>query len=213
MTRDEVRGRRPRDVLRDDVLFGVYSPSGRLPITFYQSVDSLPPYLNMSMTGLPYGRTLRYFTGPAPIYRFGEGISYSRFQLTSPAASATGLSICEALSVSVNVSNAGALDGDTVVQVYTRLRDVPGARTTPLLSLSGFERVSLEVGETRTLSFPLSPRAFAVVDAETRAWVAFPVDVDIFVGEQSPAPEDWARAITLSVEGTAVPLDACGVPY
>lgn len=196
-----------------DVLFGVYNPGGRLPITFYQSADQLPPYLNQSMTGLPFGRTLRYFSGPAPIYRFGEGISYSTFELTSPVLTATSLTICQPLSVSLNVSNTGGLDGDTVVQVYTRLRDVPGSRTTPLLSMPAFERVSLASGEAAALNFTLPPRVFAVVDDETRTWVSYPVTVDIFVGEQSPTPEDWTGAITLEITGAAVPLDACGVPY
>jgi beta-glucosidase len=204
-----------------DVLFGNYNPGGRLPITFYTSVDVLPPYLNMSMTGLPYGRTLRYFLGPAPIYRFGEGISYSQFKLTSPNVTAAGavvssFAICESLQVTCNASNYGPLDGDSVIQIFTRLRNVPGARTTPLLSLSGFQRVSLAVGETVALSFTLSPRVFAIVDEDARAWGVFPVDVDVFVGEQSPAPSDWANPAavrTLQMTGSPTSLDACNVPY
>jgi beta-glucosidase len=202
-----------------DAIFGAYNPGGRLPITHYQSADDLPPYLNMSMVGLPFGRTLRYFSGPAPIYRFGEGRSFSAFALSPTAAAAPGgaLAMCDSLSVSLNVSNAGPIDGDTVLQAYVRVRGAP--RLAPLLSLSAFERVTLAAGgAAREVSFLLPPRAFAVVDggpAESAPpeWVLFPASVDVFVGEESPASEaDWAppRAVTLQLTGAATPLSACG---
>ena len=219
-----------------DALFGAYSPGGRLPITFYQSADHLPPYVNMSMTGAPYGRTLRYFTGPPPLFRFGEGRSYSLFQLSplhvsvvssagvnqhgpahveppQPGAShsPTVFSICDSLQVRVNVSNAGPLDGDTVVQAYVRLRSAP--LLTPLLSLYAFERLSQRVGTVAaSVQFLLPPRAFAIVDGEAREWWLHPVTVDVYVGEQSPATDaDWASsgAATLELAGGPRPLADC----
>ena len=241
-----------------DALFGALNPGGRLPITHYQSADNLPPYLNMSMTGLPFGRTLRYFTGPAPIYRFGEGRSYSSFALSPTAAAAVpsgggsvggvvgggsvggvsvggvggsggggnsvgagavALAICDSLVVSVNVTNAGPLDGDTVVQAYVRVRGAP--RLAPLLSLAAFERVTLSVGAPTTVTFTLPPRAFAVVDGDAQAqappeWWLFPANIDVFVGEESPSGEaDWVspRGLTLQLQGSPQPLSACGVPF
>jgi beta-glucosidase len=216
-----------------DALFGAYNPGGRLPITFYQSADHLPPYLNMSMTGAPYGRTLRYFTGPAPLFRFGEGRSYSSFKLSSVNVSvssptgveyhgsghaglpalhsrATSFSICDSLHVSVDVSNAGPLAGGTVIQAYVRIRSAP--LLTPLLSLSAFERRSLGVGAAASVQFVLSPRAFAIVDGDAREWWLFPATVDVFVGEESPATQaDWASsgAATLELTGSARPLSHC----
>jgi hypothetical protein len=166
------------------------------------------------------GRTLRYFTGPAPLYRFGEGRSYSPFALSPTAAAAPGgaIAMCSSLAVSVNVSNAGPLDGDTVLQAYVRVRGAP--RLTPLLSLAAFERVSLAAGgAAREVAFVLQPRAFAVVDggpseAAPPEWVLFPSSVDVFLGEESPASEaDWAppRGVTLRLTGDApTPLSACG---
>ena len=202
-----------------DALFGAFNPGGRLPITHYRSVDDLPPYLNMSMTGLPFGRTLRYFTGPAPLYRFGEGRSYSSFLLSPTAAAAPGdaIAMCSSLAVSVNVSNAGPLDGDTVLQAYVRVRGAP--RLTPLLSLAAFERVSRAAGGAASeVAFVLPPRAFAIVDggpsdAAPPEWVLFPSSIDVFLGEESPASEaDWAppRGVTLRLTGDATPLSACG---
>ena len=203
-----------------DALFGAYNPGGRLPITFYQSADDLPPYLNMSMVGLPFGRTLRYFTGPAPIYRFGEGRSYSTFALTPTVAAPAGgaLAMCDSLAVSLNVSNSGPVDGDTVIQVYVRVRGAP--RVAPLLSLTAFERVTLAAGggAQTAVSFTLPPRAFAVVDGDASStvppeWWLFPASVDVFVGEESPASSaDWLppRTVTLQLSGDATPLRACG---
>jgi len=206
-----------------DALVGAFNPGGRLPITFFQSADNLPPYVNQSLVGLPYGRTLRYYTGPTPIYRFGEGSSYSAFSLSPTAAAGAGagvLAMCDSLVVSVNVSNAGPLDGDTTLQAYVRVRGAP--RLTPLLSLSAFERVTLAAGgSAQAVSFTLPPRAFAVVDgdAQTTAppeWWLFPALVDVFVGEQSPAGEgDWLapRTVTLQLQGDARPLSSCGLPF
>ena len=185
-----------------DVLFGAFSPSGRLPFTFYQSADDLPPYLNMSMTGLPFGRTYRYFVGPEPVFRFGEGNSFGLFALSGLTANATSLSPCDGLRLSVDVAaGAGGPDGDTVVQVYARMRGL--ALTTPRMALVAYQRVSLAAGAPATaLSFDIAPGAFAVVkeDGNATTWWQYPAAVDLVVGEVSPADEAaWSSPLSLSL--------------
>jgi beta-glucosidase len=122
-----------------ETLAGENNPSGRLPVTFYESVGQLPPFTDYSMRG----RTYRYFTG-APLYPFGYGLSYSDFRYSD-------LSI-EGNHVTVRVKNASSRDGDEVAQLYT----TPAHSKDGLVRrLQGFERVHLKAGETRTLSFML----------------------------------------------------------
>jgi beta-glucosidase len=126
-----------------DVLFGDYNPAGRLPVTFYQSAEDLPPFEDYNMKG----RTYRYFQGE-PLYPFGFGLSYTKFAykaLICPQQAAGGHSV----PVSVEVQNTGKLAGEEVVQLYVR-RD--GVR-----SLEGFRRISLKAGEKREVKFTLAP--------------------------------------------------------
>lgn len=196
-----------------DVLFGAYNPSGRLPFSFYNSVDDLPPYLNMSLVGLPYGRTYRYYTGPAPMFRFGQGISFSKFSLTGLVTSPQSLSICESMTVSINVTNLGPFDGDVVIQVYVRLLGVP--LLTPLQSLAGFQRLATSVGDaSQSVQFTLSPRTFAAVNGTLREWVLFPAAIGIFVSDQSPSTEeDWSgpNSATIMMTGNVTRVTMCGL--
>src|ERR1022692_3394216 len=124
-----------------DVLFGDYNPAGRLPVTFYQSADQLPPFDDYSMKG----RTYRYFQGE-PLYAFGYGLSYTTFaygKLDCPERAPANHDV----PVSVEVRNTGKLDGDEVVQLYVKHGGVR--------SLEGFRRIALRVGEHRTLKFVL----------------------------------------------------------
>jgi len=126
-----------------DVLFGDHNPGGRLPVTLYKSVDQLPPFDDYSMKG----RTYRYFEGE-PLYPFGYGLSYTTFaysNLEVPAEAHVGTPI----KISVNVENTGKRAGDEVVQLYTKH---PGV----VRELQGFERVSLNPGERRTVDFTVT---------------------------------------------------------
>jgi beta-glucosidase len=128
-----------------ETLAGVNNPAGRLPVTFYKSVDQLPPFDDYAMKG----RTYRYFTGE-PLYRFGFGLSYARFQYSGLSSKRTGAGA----TVSVNVKNASKRDGDEVVQLYV---SGAGGGGDPIRSLRGFTRVHLNAGETRTVQFTLKP--------------------------------------------------------
>lgn len=122
-----------------ETLVGENNPSGRLPVTFYESVGQLPPFTDYSMRG----RTYRYFTG-TPLYPFGYGLSYSEFQYSDLSVKGN--------RVTARVKNVSARDGDEVAQLYT----TPANSNDGLIGqLRGFERVHLKAGETRTLNFVL----------------------------------------------------------
>jgi beta-glucosidase len=135
-----------------DVLSGSYNPAGRLPVTFYASVGQLPAFTDYAMKG----RTYRYFTGRTE-YPFGYGLSYTRFRYSAPTVSRTGAD----RAVSVRITNSGRRSGDEVVQLY--VTPPPGGGL-PLRSLKGSERILLAPGESRTVSFSLTPRDLAFAD-------------------------------------------------
>jgi len=144
-----------------DVLFGDYNPAGRLPVTYYKSVEQLPPFEEYDMTN----RTYRYFNGE-PLYPFGYGLSYTTFEygnLQVPAEAKTG----EPVKVKVDVTNTGKLAGDEVVQLY--LKDEEASTPRPKIQMEGFERIHLQPGETKTVEFELQPRQFSMIGPdETR---------------------------------------------
>jgi beta-glucosidase len=125
------------------VLAGDYNPAGRLPVTFYQSVDQLPPFDDYAMAG----RTYRFFTGQ-PLYRFGYGLSYSRFRY-SGFLWRKPLATSAPHAVSARVSNASARDGDEVVQLYLA---VDGG----MPALAAFQRVHIAAGASVLVRFTLN---------------------------------------------------------
>jgi beta-glucosidase len=160
-----------------ELIAGDFSPSGRLPLTFYKSVDQLPPFGDYDMAG----RTYRYFTGD-PLYPFGHGLSYTQFRYACETniAAAAG----KPARVSMTITNAGVRDGHEVAQLYVS-RPEAGA---PARTLAGFQRVFLKQGETRRLTFDLSPDAFSVVQPDGRRVVrAGPAAIWIGGGQQGHA--------------------------
>ncbi len=140
-----------------DVLFGNYNPAGRLPVTFYKSVDQLPPFTDYGMAG----RTYRYFKGE-PLYPFGFGLSYTKFDYDNLRFSAKSVKAGEPMKVSVDVKNAGQMAGDEVVQLY--LTDVAASAPVPIRTLVGFDRITLQRGEKRTVTFTITPRQMSLID-------------------------------------------------
>jgi beta-glucosidase len=126
-----------------ETLAGVNNPAGRLPVTFYKSVDQLPAFTDYAMKG----RTYRYFRGE-PLYPFGFGLSYSTFEYSGLVAKRTPAGA----EVRATVRNASARDGDEVVQLYVGGGPEEGA---PIRSLRGFQRIHLHAGESREVSFAL----------------------------------------------------------
>lgn len=158
-----------------EVLHGSVNPSGRLPMTFYASVDQLPPFADYAMKG----RTYRYFTG-RPQYPFGYGLSYSRFTY-SDLKIATSRAAGAARQVTVAVRNTSDRPGAEVVQLYLST-SVAG---TPLRSLKGFERVDLGPGETKSVQFELTARDLAFAGDDGRLRIV-PADYQLWVGGGQP---------------------------
>jgi beta-glucosidase len=180
-----------------DVLFGTVSPAGRLPLTFYRSLDQLPAFDDYSMKN----RTYRYFTG-TPLYPFGHGLSYSRFtyaNLTMPKKAAVGAPVV----ASVEVRNAGAMAADEVVQLY--VTDAQASGPVPLRALKGFQRVSLKPGEKRVVRFTLDERAFSLVGQDGQR-VVEPGRFTIAVGGKQPGLTGTADAPTTMVVGADLEL-------
>ncbi len=162
-----------------DVLFGDANPAGRLPVTFYESVGQLPPFVDYAMEG----RTYRYFR-QEPLYPFGHGLSYTRFEYSGLSLSRNRLGSGESLEVSLDVKNAGSRDGDEVVQLYAR--DVESTRPVPIRQLRGFDRVRLKAGETKRVRFELVPeRDLAYWDVVRQRFAVEPGEFEVEVGASS----------------------------
>lgn len=157
-----------------DVLFGEYSPAGRLPVTFYKTVDDLPRFDDYRMAG----RTYRFFKG-TPLYPFGFGLSYTTFAYKNLRTSASTLGASDTLIVRVDVTNTDHRIGEEVAQLYVRHLGSHVER--PNEDLRGFTRVTLKPGETRTVTFALQASSLAYWNAETHRWVveAEPVEIDV----------------------------------
>jgi beta-glucosidase len=160
-----------------DVLFGDFNPSGRLPVTFYQSTEQLPPFNDYRMAG----RTYRYFTGE-PLYSFGFGLSYTSFvyrNIALPQTAAVG----ETIHVSAEIENAGDREGEDVVQLY--ISRTNASAEAPLRALQGFRRVALHPGEKRSVSFSIPPGAFSYID-DSGARAVEAGSYQIYVGGKQP---------------------------
>ena len=142
-------------------LLGSNNPSGRLPVTFYKSSGDLPPFEDYSMKS----RTYRYFSG-APLYGFGYGLSYTRFNYSHLRLSTKSLAAGNPLTVTVEITNSGKLAGDEVAEAYLIPPASGNSGLSPKLQLVAFQRVHLGAGESKTLSFDLEPRWLSEVDAQ-----------------------------------------------
>lgn len=181
-----------------ETIFGDYNPAGRLPVTFYKSVDQLPPFDDYRMDG----RTYRYFRGE-PLFPFGYGLSYSQFiysQLRIPSTIRSGRNI----ALSVNVQNVSKIAGDEVVQVY--LADKTASTGAPIRSMVGVQRVHLRPGESRKVSFTVNPRQMSVVLASGNR-VLEPGEFEISVGGGQPNATTKVLTGTFKVMGSSLSLE------
>ena len=137
-------------------LAGVNNPGGRLPVTFYKGVEQLPEFEDYAMKN----RTYRYFEGQ-PLYPFGYGLTYSKFEYSNLKLSNPELEAGNPLAVDVDVKNASQRAGDEVVELYVNFPKLPGA---PLRALRGFTRVHVGAGETRHVRLTLQPRDLSYVN-------------------------------------------------
>jgi beta-glucosidase len=189
-----------------DVLFGKHSPAGRLPITFPKSLDDVPAFTDYSMRG----RTYRYLE-KEPLYPFGYGLSYTRFEYSELAVSKARVGVGESVEISATVKNVGARASDEVVQLY--LKDLEASVTMPHHSLRGFERLTLAPGESRKVSFLLSQRDLSLIDDQGRR-VLEPGRFRATIGGSQPD----ARSVELAGQAPlAIEFDLAGerteLPY
>ncbi|MEX0986569.1 MAG: glycoside hydrolase family 3 C-terminal domain-containing protein, partial [Bacteroidales bacterium] len=173
-----------------DILFGDYNPSGRLPVTFYKSVEDLPPFEDYNMEG----KTYRYFNGEV-LYPFGHGLSYADFSYSNLEISTDAITSGESVEVSVDVTNNSKIDGEEVVQFYIHALDAPDAR--PILDLRGFERVKIGSGETVTVSVELSEKELAYYNLEQEAYTLDPGTIEVFAGPSSDRQKLLMGAFTI----------------
>ncbi|HEY5803784.1 MAG TPA: glycoside hydrolase family 3 C-terminal domain-containing protein [Lysobacter sp.] len=173
-----------------DVLFGDANPAGRLPVTFYQADEKLPAFDDYAMKG----RTYRYFEGK-PLYPFGHGLSYTTFAYSDLRLDRAKAGPQQAVTASVKVRNSGKRAGDEVVQLYVHALDPKQPRARK--ELRGFQRVALQPGEERTLTFTLTP------STDLRYWdvdkKAYAVDAGAWEVQVGASSEDIRAKTRLTV--------------
>ncbi|SCB97494.1 beta-glucosidase [Kosakonia oryziphila] len=172
-----------------DILFGDYNPSGKLPMSFPRSVGQIPVYYSHLNTGRPYNAdkpnkyTSRYFDeANGPLYPFGYGLSYTTFKVSDVKMSAPSMTSTGKLTASVEVTNTGKRAGETVIQMY--LQDVTASMSRPVKQLRGFDKVNLQPGETKTVSFPIDVNALKFWNQQMK-YAAEPGKFNVFIGVDS----------------------------
>jgi len=169
-----------------DVLFGDYSPSGRLSVTVPRHAGQLPVYYNHKPSkaywlkqgwGKPYADM-----NPEPLFEFGFGLSYTRFAYSNLRIDQTKIAPGGTVTVSADVKNTGKRKGEEVVQLY--IRDVTSSVTTPVKQLRGFEKTALEPGEIKSVRFALGPEQLALLDRNLK-WVVEPGKFQVMVGSSA----------------------------
>ena len=173
-----------------DVLFGDYNPGGRLVHTWPKSTEQLPPMMDYNIR---HGRTYMY-AKEEPLYPFGFGLSYTTFQYANLRSSSKALLGSGEITISVDVTNTGARDGDEVVQFYVRHLGSKVER--PARELKGFGRVNIPHGQTRTVSVPLKAGSLAYWDEAAGKFVIEPESVEVEAGASS-ADIRLQKAITV----------------
>lgn len=187
-----------------DVLFGDYNPAGRVPVTYYKSIDQIPEFENYNMAG----KTYRYFT-KEPLYPFGYGLSYTTFSysnLSFPEKALSG----DKLTVSVTVTNSGKVAGEEVVQLY--LTDEKASTPRPVRQLEGFTRIALKPGESKNVDFTLLPRQFSIINNKEKR-VIEPGYFTIAVGGKQPGFKGYLDPQSTQVLTGRIRLTGKEVPF
>lgn len=172
-----------------DVVSGKVSPSGRLPITFYKSTAQLPDFLDYNMKG----RTYRYMT-EEPLYPFGFGLSYADFSYGKAKLSSKSIKAGESVTVSIDLKNDSDVASDEIVQVYVKRLDDQDA---PIKALKGFQRVSMNAGEAKTVSVELPASSFEYYDSSADDLVVKPGKYQILYGSSSADADLKALPLTV----------------
>jgi beta-glucosidase len=160
-----------------EALAGDFSPGGKLPLTFYKSVDQLPAFDDYNMKG----RTYRYFAGE-PLYPFGYGLSYTNFEYSNLHFDKDSLNAIDDLIGRVDVKNTGKMASDEVVEVYVTHPGVEGA---PVRALAGFKRVHVATGANEHVQITVPNRQLSIVDADGARKIV-PGELQVWVGGGQP---------------------------
>ena len=172
-----------------DVLFGDYNPSGKLPMTFPRDEGQIPVYYNHFNTGRPAPNETAFNYVSAytdlknsPIFSFGHGLSYTTFEYSDLRLSKNKIKNTEAITVSLNVKNAGKVLGEEVVQLY--LRDKVGSVVRPIIELKDFQKIQLNAGETKNIQFIIDKEKLSFYNAALQ-WITEPGDFEVMMGSSS----------------------------
>jgi beta-glucosidase len=187
-----------------DVLFGDYNPAGRLPVTYYKSIDQIPAFEIYDMAG----KTYRYFT-KEPLYPFGYGLSYTSFSysnLSLPEKAPSG----DKVKVKVTVTNSGKVEGEEVVELY--LTDEKASTPRPVRQLEGFKRIMLKPGESKDVEFVLEPRQFSIINNKEKR-VIEPGYFTISVGGKQPGFKGYLDPQSTQVLIGRIKLTGKEVPF
>jgi len=163
-----------------DILFGKVSPSGHLPVTFYQAFSDLPEYDNYNMKG----RTYRYYNGKLQ-YPFGFGLSYTKFGyswVTAPANAYTGK---DNIRLKLSINNNGNYDGNELVQVYIKYPDV---ERMPLKELKAFKKVFIPKGNSREIELSIPVNDLQKWDPATHGWKLYPGKYELLISKNAEEP-------------------------
>jgi beta-glucosidase len=198
-----------------DIVFGKFSPGGRLPVTFPNATGQVPLFYSARSTGRPADPDLskdstRYIDEPIhPLFAFGHGLSYSSFSYSDLKQSRTTLVPGERIDISVVVENTGSMQADEVVQLY--IRDPIASIARPVQELRGFQRIALAPGKKKRVTFSLGPEQFAFFDTRGR-WTVEPGRIDFMIGASSTdLRERGAFEIARAGQGAA-PAAAIATP-
>ena len=178
-------------------LAGLNNPAGRLPVTFYASLEGLPDFTDYAFKTGVKGRTYRYFQGK-PLWGFGYGLSYSTFKYGPVKLSADTLKAGDPLTATVTVTNAGTVGGDEVVEAYLKTPQ-PGG---PIQSLAGFQRVNIPAGESREVAIALDPRALSSVDDQGNRAI-LPGKYTLTLAAAQPQETETKTEASFTVTGSA----------
>ena len=179
-----------------EILFGKVNPSGKLPVTFYKSIDDVPDFEDYNM----HERTYKYFSGD-PLYPFGHGLSYTDFEYSRLEIPDREFDRIGEINLMITVKNAGQLAGAEVVQLY--VTDMEASVRVPNITLEGFEKIYLEAGEEKTVNFTLKPEQLAIIN-DMGEKVIEPGSFKIYVGGKQPNMKGTADSRTTQVLSTEI---------
>jgi beta-glucosidase len=182
-----------------DVVFGKVNPGGKLPVSFPYRVGQVPIYYNHEPTGRPCNKDVKWnsqhrdIPSCAPLFEFGYGLSYTTFDVSNLQLSTSSVSPNGSITATVDVTNTGDRRGDEVVQLY--IHDPVASISQPVRRLRGFERVTLDPGEQRTITFTLDKSDFGFYDNRGK-FVVEPGPIDVYAGNSSTAEMTQSFTVT-----------------